>query len=209
MARKLASRLGFTFLDTGALYRAVAFLALDRGIAPDDEAAVDALVADHPPEVVIDLADPQACRVRIGGRVLDQELFTLPVSQAVSPIAAMAKVRRRLIGAQRAFAVDRSVVMAGRDIGTVVLPDARYKFFLTASIDARVDRRLRELHAQAIDIDREQLRAEILGRDARDTNRPVSPLVRASDAVEIDTSAMSIDEVVERLERAVRAQTLH
>ncbi len=205
VACKLAEQLGFAFLDTGALYRAVAHLALERHVAPDDETRVDQLLVKSVPEVVVDGRNPLRYRIRIDGKLLAQELFAPSVSQAVSPIAAMPMVRRRLIGAQRAFAANRNVVMAGRDIGTVVLPEARYKFFLTASVDARVDRRLRELHALGINIDREALREEILGRDARDTMRKVSPLAKARDAIEIDTSDMTVEEVVTTLERAVHA----
>jgi cytidylate kinase len=204
VAHRLADRLGFVFLDTGALYRAVAYLALARGIAPDDAAAVEALVAEHAPEVITDEADPLAYRIRIDGRLLGQELFALPVSQAVSPIAAMPDVRRRLVEAQRAFAAGRDVVMAGRDIGTVVLPRADYKFYLTASIDARTDRRLRELVALGVGIERDALREEITARDLRDTTRAVSPLAKAPDAIEIDTSTMTVDQVVDLLARQIR-----
>lgn len=205
VARTLADRLGFAFLDTGALYRAVAHLALERGIAPADEPAVARLIETHPPQVVLEAGDPLTYRIRIDGKLLGQELFALPVSQAVSPIAAMPEVRRRLIGAQRSFARDRDVVMAGRDIGTVVLPDAGFKFYLTASIEARVERRLRELVALGVLIDRETLHREILARDRRDSTRAVSPLAKAPDAVELDTSALDVDQVVDALERAVRA----
>lgn len=203
VARLLADRLGFAFLDTGALYRAVAYQALAQDI-PLEEEQVDELIAQHTPEVVLEDRDPLTYRIRIDGKLLGQELFALPVSQAVSPIAAMPKVRQRLVGAQRAFADGRNVVMAGRDIGTVVLPDARFKFYLTASIDARVDRRLRELHALGVLIDRETLREEIVARDKRDTTRTVSPLARASDAIEIDTSRLTADMVVDKLEHTVR-----
>jgi cytidylate kinase len=203
VARILADRLSFAFLDTGALYRAVAYQALEQDI-PLEEDPVDKLIAQHMPEVVLDDLDPLTYRIRIDGKLLGQELFALPVSQAVSPIAAMPKVRLRLVGAQRAFAEGRDVVMAGRDIGTVVLPDAPFKFYLTASIDARVDRRLLELHALGVLIDRETLHEEIMARDKRDTTRTVSPLARASDAVEIDTSHITVDMVVDKLERTVR-----
>jgi cytidylate kinase len=206
VACKLAEQLGFAFLDTGALYRAVAYLALERHIAADDESRVDELIATKIPEVVLDADNPLRYRIRIDSKLLAQELFAPSVSQAVSLIAAMPKVRQRLIGAQRAFAADRNVVMAGRDIGTVVLPKARFKFYLTASIDARVDRRLRELIALGINIDRDALRSEILSRDARDTTRKVSPLAKAPDAVEIDTSNLTVEEVVDELVRAVQMQ---
>ena len=205
VARRLAERLGYAFLDTGALYRAVAYVALKAGIAPDDAVRVDELVARATPEVMLDQRDPLSYRIRIDGKLLGQELFSPEVSQAVSPIAAMAAVRQRLIGAQRAFADKRAVVMAGRDIGTVVLPDARFKFFLTASVDARVDRRLRELHEAGIMMERDELRREIILRDKRDTSRKVSPLMRAPDAIEIDTSDLTIEEVADALERTVKS----
>jgi CMP/dCMP kinase len=205
VARALADRLGFVFLDTGALYRAVAYLALDRGVTPDDEPGVERLVAAHMPEVVIEEKAPLTYRIRIDGRLLGQELFALPVSHAVSPIAAMPGVRRRLVAAQRTFADGRDVVMAGRDIGTVVLPDANVKFYLTATIEARVDRRLRELIALGVTIDRDALHDEIVARDRRDSQRAVSPLVKAPDAIEIDTSDLSVPAVVDLLERTVRA----
>ena len=205
VALKLAERLGFVFLDTGALYRAVAYLALERRVEPTDEPAVAALVDRSAPEVVLEKPNSVKYLIRIDGKLLGQELFALPVSQAVSPIAAMPAVRRRLIGAQRSFAEGRDVVMAGRDIGTVVLPDAAFKFYLTASIDARVDRRLRELVALGVTIERGALREEIVARDKRDTTRAASPLAKAPDAIELDTTGFTVDQVVDRLERAVRA----
>jgi cytidylate kinase len=206
VARELAQRLGFAFLDTGALYRAVAYLALQRGLSPDDEAQVAALLAASPPAVVGDPSDPVAYRVRVDNRLLESELFRPEVSQAVSPIAAMAQVRRGLIGAQRAFARNRDVVMAGRDIGTIVLPDAAYKFFLTASVDARTNRRWLELKQSGIEMNPQELRDEIVARDLRDTTRAVSPLRKAADALELDTSRMTVDEVVDALEKAVTAR---
>ena len=116
----------------------------------------------------------------------------------------MSGVRHKLIEAQRSFARGHDVVMAGRDIGTVVLPDADFKFYLTANLAARTDRRLRELIALGVTIDEDALRAEILARDERDTTRAVSPLAKARDAIEIDTSSMTVDEVVERLLREMR-----
>ncbi|HXW51117.1 MAG TPA: (d)CMP kinase [Candidatus Acidoferrales bacterium] len=206
VAKQLAQRLGFAFLDTGALYRAVAYMALARRIAPNDEHAVASLATLAVPEVVPDEGDPRTYRIRLEDRLLGPELFTPEVSQAVSPIAAMPVVRTRLIEAQRAFAVGRDVVMAGRDIGTVVLPQARFKFFLTASVDARVDRRLRELHQAGVSISREELRDEIVARDLRDTTRAVSPLAKAADAVVVETSDMPVEDVVDTLERAVTAK---
>lgn len=205
VARKLASRLGFLFLDTGALYRAVAYLALCKGTTAD-EAAIEALITPGSPDVVVDPSDELNARILVDGKVLREELFTPDVSLTVSRVAAMPAVRRKLLNAQRAFADERNIVMAGRDIGTVVLPQANPKFFLTASLDTRVDRRLRQLEARGIQIERGTLKAEIQNRDRRDSSRAVSPLVRAPDATEIDTSEMSVEEVVAALADAVRAR---
>ena len=204
VARLLAERLHCTFLDTGALYRAVAYSVIQRGVAPDDERTVASLVATSDPKVIVDDKATLGYRIRIGGRTLADELFTPAVSQAVSAIAANAKVRTHLIDAQRSFADDRDVIMAGRDIGSVVLPHATFKFFLTASVDARVDRRLRELHDKGIVIDRDTLKGEIERRDERDRTRKASPLVKAPDAVAIDSSALTIEHVVDLLEARIR-----
>ena len=204
VARLLAQRLGCAFLDTGALYRAVAFAVIQRGISPADERSVASLVAIADPRVIVDPKTPLGYRIKVDGRTLGDELFSPVVSQAVSVIAANAEVRRHLVGAQRSFAQGRDVIMAGRDIGSVVLPDATFKFFLTASVDARVDRRLRELVDKGIAIERETLKAEIERRDERDRTRKASPLVTADDAVTIDTSSLSVDQVVDVLEERVR-----
>jgi CMP/dCMP kinase len=205
VARLLASKLRCYFLDTGALYRAVALVALRRGIDPNDDAAVGALVDSLDLQTEPDPEEPLGYAVTADGARLGLELFAPDVSRAVSFVAAMPRVRARLIGAQRDFAKGRDAIMAGRDIGSAVLPDARFKFYLTASVDARVDRRLAELRAAGNSTTREQLRADIERRDARDTTRAASPLVKASDAVEIDTSSLSIADVVEKLARAVEA----
>lgn len=206
VAKRLAARLGFAFLDTGALYRAVAYAALERSLSPNDESSVAAVLEHAVPEVIMERGDPLQYRIRINGKLLGSELFSPAVSGAVSPIAAMPSVRQKLIGAQRIFASGRNVVMAGRDITTVVLPDAGCKFFLTASLQARVERRLRELRRAGIIIDRESLYHEIQARDMRDTTRAVSPLFKAPDAVEIDTSQLGVDQVVDTLERLVRSR---
>jgi cytidylate kinase len=204
VARLLAERLHCTFLDTGALYRAVALTVMQRGVSPDDERTVASLVAISDPKVILDAKAPLGYRIRIGGRILTDELFTPAVSQAVSAIAANAKVRTHLIDAQRSFADDRDVIMAGRDIGSVVLPAAKFKFFLTATVDARVDRRLRELHDKGIVIERDTLKSEIERRDERDRTRKASPLVMAPDAIAVDSSALTIEQVVDLLEAKVR-----
>jgi cytidylate kinase len=204
VARLLAERLGCAFLDTGALYRAVAFAVIQRGIDPSDERSVASLVSIADPKVIVDTKAPLGYCIRVDGRKLGDELFSPSVSQAVSVIAANAAVRKHLVGAQRSFAEGRDVIMAGRDIGSVVLPDATFKFFLTATVNARVDRRLLELHEKGIAIDRETLKGEIERRDERDKTRKASPLVAAPDSIVIDSSSLSVNEVVDELERRVR-----
>ncbi len=194
------------FLDTGALYRAVAHLVLKRSANPEDESVVSDLLAHNFPQVVTDAGFPLGYGISIDGEILCTELFTSAVSKAVSPIAAMPSVRSRLVIAQRDFANNHDVVMAGRDIGSVVLPDAAFKFFLSASVDARVDRRLKELVDGGIAMDRETLRAEIQARDERDTTRHVSPLVKAADAIQVDTSDHDVISVVDILEAFVRGE---
>lgn len=205
VARLLALKLHCFFLDTGALYRAVAWVALRRGVAPDDETAVSALAESLDLQTAPDMDEPLGYSVSADGEHLGAELFAPEVSRAVSFVAAMPRVRARLIGAQRDFAEGRDVIMAGRDIGSAVLPNARFKFYLTATVDARVDRRLADLRAAGNTTTREQLRADIERRDARDTTRVASPLVKAADAIEVDTSSMSVEEVVEKLAQAVGA----
>jgi CMP/dCMP kinase len=200
-AARLAERLDCPFLDTGALYRAVAWLALEFGASPDDERAIIDLLERETPEIVTRGRDAIVC---VGGRELGPELFRPAIARAVSSIAAMASVRERLVPAQRAFADDRMVVMAGRDIGTVILPDARAKFFLTATLDTRVDRRLRELEGVGARPERDALAAQIERRDERDSLREASPLAKAPDAIEIDTTRLTLNQVVDTLERRVR-----
>jgi len=202
-AARLAERLDCPFLDTGVLYRAVAWLALERGVSPDDEAAVLALLDREMPEIVTH-GRVRAAVIGVDGRELRAELFSPKVARAVSLIAAMPGVRERLVPAQRSFADDRVVVMAGRDIGTVILPEAAVKFFLTASLDSRIDRRLRQLERVGAHPQRDALAQQIEKRDARDSMREASPLAKAPDAIPIDTTHLTLDQVVDTLERHVR-----
>ena len=204
VAARLAKRLGCAFLDTGALYRAVAWLALARGLPLDDEARIVELLEREPPAIRFDERSARAV-IEAGGRELDRELFSPEVARAVSPIAAMRRVRARLVPIQRDFADERNVVMAGRDIGTVILPHALAKFYLTASLDARVERRYRQVAARGLSVEPAALRKQIEQRDARDSNREASPLAAAPDAVTIDTTELTLEQVVDELERRVRA----
>jgi cytidylate kinase len=199
VARALAQRLGILYLDTGAMYRGLAALALAEGADVTDEAALLDLARRFPIEVSLDDAAPLGLRIFAGAREFGPELFSNDVSTVVSAVARHAGVRAEMVDRQRAIAANGPVVMAGRDIGTVVLPAARVKIFLTATVDARVKRRLAELGAAGATVDPNVLRVQIAERDRLDETREVSPLHAARDAVTIDSSELTVDEVVARI----------
>ena len=205
VARALARRLGILYLDTGAMYRAVAWLALAGGLEPADEMALARAVERHPIAVVPDGSTDAGFAIEAGGRSLDErELATPEVTRIVSAVAMHPRIRAALVARQRAIASAGAVVMAGRDIGTVVLPDAPFKVFLTASVDERVARRLAELEAAGANVARADLRREIEERDRLDASRAVSPLRPAADAVTIDSTGSSVADVVDRIASLVR-----
>ncbi len=187
VAHRLAERLHVDFVDTGAMYRALAFVALQRGIDPADGPAlvrlVGAAITETFPEETLQAED---------------------VTAVVSTVAAHPEVREAMVAAQRRLAEGRSVVMAGRDIGTVVLPDAPVKIYLTASVAARVERRHAQLELAGTEVDVRRLRDEIETRDRNDSTRAVSPLEPAHDAHRIDSSAITIDGVVDAILAIVR-----
>jgi cytidylate kinase len=199
VARALAGRLGILYLDTGAMYRGLAALALREGASVTNEAELLELGREHPIAVKLDAAAPLGFRVFAGAREFGRELFSNDVSAVVSAVAAHPGVRAEMVKRQRAIAADGPVVMAGRDIGTVVLPHAPVKIFLTASVDARVRRRLAELGAAGVTVDPNVLRVQIAERDRLDETREASPLQPAADAILIDSSALTVDDVVARI----------
>jgi len=193
VARHLAERLGLEYLDTGAMYRAVAFAALRRGIDPSDTEPVAHLVDG------LDLEVGEA-GVTVDGVDATIEIRGPEVTRAVSLVAANPAVRTELRSRQREWAVGRSgAVVEGRDIGTVVFPDADLKVFLTARADVRAERRSQEVS----DLDYETVAADLARRDTLDEGREDSPLAQADDALVLDTSGMSIEEVVESLVAAL------
>jgi CMP/dCMP kinase len=204
VARALARRLGILYLDTGAMYRAVAWEALRAGADPGDGAAVVELARLRPVRAVLDRGAPQGFRVFAGERELGEELYANEVSRAVSAVAAHPGVRELMVDRQRAIAAeDGPVVMAGRDIGTVVLPTAPVKVYLTASVEARVVRRGAELAEHGVFIDATELRRQIVERDRLDAGRDVAPLRPAPDAVPIDSTRLSVEQVVEAIVRLI------
>ena len=205
VARALARRLGTLYLDTGAMYRAVAWVALAEGLDPDDEAALLAALERRPIAIIPDSTAEAGFAISAGDRFLVDELSAGDVTLIVSTVAAHPRIRAALVALQREIAGRGAVVMAGRDIGTVVLPDAPFKIFLTASVGERVERRLAELEERGAGVGRAQLRRQIEERDRLDATRAASPLRPAPDAVEIDSTGTSVAEVVDRIASLWRA----
>ncbi len=199
-ARQLADRLGFDYLDTGAMYRAVAAVCLAWGIDPVDVSAVGHLAQS----LVITFDDGHTFA---DGKDVTGELRSAETTQAASIIAQNPDVRRSLIDAQRLIADERDIVCEGRDQGTVAFPHAECKFFLTADAQVRACRRQQELAAQGTRVSLAILLAEQTARDERDANREVAPLRPADDAQVIDTTHCDINEVVSQLESIVRAHS--
>jgi len=192
LARRVAALLGYVYIDTGAMYRALALKALRRGVALDAGDALDALAAD----TKIDLrALDGTQQVLLDGEDVTGAIRTAEVSQSASKIAVLPGVRHVLVAEQRRAGHRGGVVMEGRDIGTVVFPDAELKIFLTASPEARAARRWREHQLKGEALGFEQTLDEIHERDRRDRERTTSPLVRAPDAVVVDSTAMDAEEV--------------
>lgn len=202
IACELSRRLGFEKLDTGAMYRAVAFTALDRGIDLDDEAAVDALAS----AITIRFTPGESSgSITVDGRDVSREIRTPLVDANVSKVSAYPGVRTAMLEPQRALAQNHDVVAEGRDIGTVVFPDAEVKVFLTADPRVRAQRRVLQRHggdvadARVLESEVAETLASIERRDALDASRDVAPLVAAPDAVQIDSTAFTIDEVTDQI----------
>jgi cytidylate kinase len=204
-ARALASSLGHLYLDTGAMYRAAAYLALHYGVDLDNERAILALIELHRIRLVPDEIASAGYRIEIDGVDTGTKLFDPEVSSAVSTVAALPGVRTAMVSEQRKMAEEGPVVMAGRDIGTVVLPEARFKFFLTASVGERADRRAKEFAERGIDVGIEEVREQIEERDRLDRNRAVAPLRAADDAVLIDSTDLQAGDVLARMRAIIEA----
>jgi cytidylate kinase len=194
VARALAARLGLDYLDTGAMYRSVAFAVIQRSIDPDDAEAIGALAA----KVAIEVAE----KVTVDGVDATVEIRGPEVTRLVSAVAANPSVRKEMVQRQREWAdAHGGGVVEGRDIGSVVFPDAELKIFLTASDEERATRRSKEV----LELDYDEVAAAIAKRDYLDSTRAASPLTKAPDAVEIDTSTLSVDEIVEQVMQRLEA----
>jgi cytidylate kinase len=204
-ARVLAQRLGYTLVDTGALYRGVALAARDRGISWDDEAAVVAIGAEA--ELAFASQEDGTPKLLIDGQDRADEIRTPELSAAASQVSAYPGVRRALLSIQRDQGREGGVVLEGRDIGTVVFPDAEVKVFLTASAEERAKRRVADLASRGVEADLADMKRQIEERDAQDSGRAAAPLKPAEDALMLDTSTMDLDQVVDELARIVHAKT--
>jgi cytidylate kinase len=191
VARRLATRLGARYLDTGAMYRAATVAVLRSGVDLDDPVGITRVVESA--KIVIS-TDPEQASITLDGEPVDEEIRSAATTAAVSAVSAVAAVRALLVDAQRELIGDGGIVVEGRDIGSVVWPTARPKVFLTASPEARAARRAGELDADVATV-----AADIRRRDDLDSSRAASPLVQAADAIELNTTELGIDDVVQQL----------
>jgi cytidylate kinase len=205
VAQRLAKRLGLTYVDSGATYRAAALKVLEAGFAPDDEPAVSRLIGATGVQVVAGDGEPH---VLVDGRDVTERLRTPEVTLAAAQVSRLPEVRAKLIEMQRTFARGRGVVMEGRDIGTVVFPRAPLKIFLKADVEERARRRLKQDAREGHEATLEKTAYEIGRRDQLDAERKISPLVPASDAVEIDSTHLTAEQVVEQILDLVKKKGL-
>ena len=208
VAQRVAERLGFLLVDTGALYRAVALAAQEAGVDWNDEAALGELASGLELEFqrVPGEGNDAPPHLFLNGRDRSEDIRTPEISLGASEVSKHPSVRRTLLSLQRRLGAEGGVVLEGRDIGTVVFPDAELKVFLTASPESRATRRVSDLAERGIVADFGQTLADIQLRDERDANRPVSPLRAASDAVTLDTTHLDVDSVVEQLAELARSK---
>src|SRR4051812_26147998 len=203
LGRMLARELGLLYIDTGSMYRAVALAVLESTSSDSDDLSVGSLAE----RISIDLGgDPDSQRVTLNGRDVTERIRDEDVTHTSSIVSSVPAVRRAMVRRQREMG-KRGAVMNGRDIGTVVFPDADVKFFLDAAIDERAERRLGEERGTNPQATYQQTLADIAERDRRDTSRTDSPLVAAPDAIRIDSTGMSIDDVYQRMMRAVKEKS--
>lgn len=200
VAKAVAKELGFSCLDTGAMYRAIAWQALQNGVALDDEAALGDIARTYDIAFGHVEGDPVPRRVFIGDAEVTDAIRTAEIDRAVSPVSAAPAVREALLDQQRRIGNAGDYVVEGRDIGTVVFPDAAVKVFLTASDEERAHRRVRQNADRGIgSIDYEEVLADLRRRDAADSSRATAPLRAADDAVLIDSTSHYIEEVIEQI----------
>jgi CMP/dCMP kinase len=194
-ARNVAQRLGYTYIDTGAMYRAATLAVLRAGCDPNDRAAVEELACRT--SIRLERNEDGSLHTILDGEDVSAAIRSPEVTAHVSAVSSYPRVREHLVALQQRIGEEGGVVLDGRDIGTVVFPDADVKVFMVADLRARAERRRAELSTQGTDVDLGGLEADLARRDRLDSTRELSPLAKADDAIEIDTSSMSIDDQVE------------
>lgn len=198
IAKIVAKDLNLMYINTGSMYRAVTLKALEKSISAENVEEVCKLVETLEMHFEND-------ELILNGENVNSKLTMPEISKNVSAFASIKEVRQILVKLQREMSTKYNVIMDGRDIGTVVLKDASYKFFLTASAEERANRRFKELKEKGLDVNYEEILKDIIDRDYKDTHRKVDPLVKASDAIEIDTTGLNINEVVKNIESYIKA----
>ncbi len=207
ISRMLADRFGWTYLDTGAMYRAVTLLGMEQGLEPGDGVELSLLARNL--EMGFQPGPGGVPRVFAGCREVTEEIRSLDVTRNVSEVSAHAGVRTAMVEKQRLCADSGNVVVDGRDIGTVVFPEAEVKIFLTASVSERARRRRLELHGKGVEVSQDQMEDEIAARDDYDSSREVAPLKAADDAIMVDTTDMTIEQVVDSVAEIIEEKTGH
>ena len=203
IAKKAAEELGFIYVDTGAIYRAAALACIESHTAIDDAAAVEALLPQLDIHIIFFNGEQH---ILLNDKDVSESIRSENVSMAASRVSAIPAVRKFLLDLQRNFAKNADVIMDGRDIGTVVLPNAQVKIFLTASPEVRAKRRVLQLEEKGEKADFDKILYDIVQRDYNDTNRKTAPLKAAETAVMVDTSEMTLEEVVNRIVAIIKEQ---
>ncbi|MEA4816502.1 MAG: (d)CMP kinase [Lachnospiraceae bacterium] len=203
VAKKIAGVLNIVYIDTGAMYRSVALYCINKGISTKDGVAVSNVL--HEISLKIELEDNRQI-IFLNGENVTLKIRTQEIGQGASDVGTIFTVREYLVGLQRELAKNQSVVMDGRDIGTNVLPDAKIKIYLSADVKERAKRRQKELDQMGISSDLEEIETQIKGRDFNDMNRKYNPLRKADDAIEVDTTHMTIDEVCDTIINITKAR---
>jgi len=204
VASSLGRRLGYLYIDTGAMYRSVALRVKKKGIIPEDELAVGQLASS----VHITFATGgEQTRIFCNGEDITEDIRTPEIGRLASFISRQKRVREALVRMQREMGREGGIILEGRDIGTVVFPDADVKFYLDAESDERVRRRYDEMVEKGIKVDFKEMQEELLQRDHNDMHRSHSPLKKADDALFVDTTHRSVEEIVEEMARTVKART--
>lgn len=197
IAKAVAKRLGIDYIDTGAMYRAIGYKMKEEGVSADQRDKLKTMLENTD----IDFSEGN---IILDGRIVNDEIRTSDMSKRASVCSALPEVREKLVQLQRGMGAAKSVIMDGRDIGSNVLKDAQYKFFLTASAEERADRRHRELLEKGEEISFDEVLEDIKKRDHNDMTRELNPLRKAEDALEVDTTGLSIEEVIDTILKEIK-----